>query len=237
MMTVIFSGCQKCETDQMQLDERNHIEEEAYWMVAVEDYVISLKDLVPEKSLKLVYCQDDSETIIGTLQKGRDYEDVTEVMAEPFENLLGHNGFCLKLANSCYMNWNYYNVVEEGKMECLADSWGTDDRPSEDFMVDIDEDGELELICNVTFGADGAARTYIYDYQEGQVWMGEGEELLDEPYDDWGVNSLALEYLPEEGIIRICFWKDVLNDYEAKDYKLDLDKMEMWPYEVTVRFE
>ncbi len=38
------------------------------------------------------------------------------------------------------------------------------------------------------------------------------------------------------GIIRICFWKDVLNDYEAKDYKLDLDKIEMWPYETMEIF-
>ncbi len=223
--------------DQLLAEDKQEAEKEkTYWTIRVEDYQVSLKDLEPGTSLKLVFCKDGSEAIAHIFQKGIDYEDAGEVEAEAFENLLGHNGFWLRRRFQ-HMDWVFFNTIQEGTLVCLAYSWGTEYRPSENYMVDIDKDGDFELICNVTFGGDGAERTYIYHYSQGQIWESDGTGFLDEPYDDWGVNSLETEYLAKEDMLRVWFWREESGGYESKDYKISLEQLEMHPYDAGKVFK
>lgn len=250
LFIIVLSGCSGCgpevslpmeesqeETAGKRAKEETNAEEEtSYWTVFVNDYEVSLRDMVPGRSLKLVLKQNESEVIADIFQKNVDYEEAAEITAAPFENLLGYNGFYIHMYYG-HMDWVFYNIIEEGKIVCLVYSWGTEYRPSENYMVDIDGDGELELICNVTYGGDGAERTYIYHYSDGQIWEGDGIMLLDKAYDDWGVNSRSTEYLSDEDVIRIWFWSDEQGDYESQDYKIDLDQLEMHPYEAEQMFQ
>lgn len=201
---------------------------ETYWSVDVEDYNVSLMDLVPGESLKLVISKGDhNTTIVKVCRKEADYKSPDEFSAGIFKNLLGHNGFYIYdyFCGQWYLA-DYY-AVEEDELICLAESWGGG--PS-DYMVDVDGDGDSELICNVTYLADGAMRTVIYRYDGTQVLRGFLDALLDEEYDDYGVGSSYSEYLPDKNVVKIWFWKDELEDFDAKEYELEMDKITMSPY-------
>lgn len=201
---------------------------ETYWSVDVEDYNVSLMDLVPGESLKLVISKGDHDTtIVKVYRKEADYKSPDEFSIGVFKNLLGHNGFYIYdyFCGQWYLA--YYYAVEEDELICLAESWGGG--PS-DYMVDVDGDGDNELICNVTYLADGGRRTVIYRYDGTQVLQGFLDDLLDEEYDNHGVGSSHSEYLPDKNVVKIWFWKDELEDFAAKEYELEMDKITMYPY-------
>lgn len=202
---------------------------QTYWEVGTKEYDVVLKDLVPGQSLELVIRRDDGrEQTAQVFRRDEDYEEPTEFWAEAFENLLGHNGFCLY---DQYMGMWYtqkYYAFENEDLICLADSWGWE--PGKDYMVDLDGDGDRELICNVTYIADGAQCTVIYCYDGQQVLYSGGDDLLDEDYDGFGVGCVGSEYLPEENVIRIWFWKDELEDFDERKYEIDMETLEWWHF-------
>ncbi len=199
-----------------------------YFSVDAEDYNVSLSDLVPGESLKMVISKGDHDTTaVRVYRKEADYESPDEFTAGIFENLLGHNGFYI-YDYFCGM-WNLaeYYALEDDELICLAESWGGE--PS-DYMIDVDGDGDNELICNVMYLGDGAQRTVIYDYDGKQVLRGSLDGLLDEEYDDYGVWSTGSEYLPDENVVKIRFWRDELEDFCEKKYEVDMDKIAMAPF-------
>lgn len=132
---------------------------ETYFSVDTEDYNISLMDLAPGEPLKLVISKGDHDVTISCVyQKEADYKSPEEFTAGTFTNLLGHNGFYIY---DCFCEmWNFanYYAVEEKKLICFAESWG--EEPS-GYMVDVDGDNDNELICNVTYTAEGRMRLGI----------------------------------------------------------------------------
>lgn len=203
---------------------------QTYWEIDAAGYKVALRDLVPGLTLELVIRQDDGEERTALVyRKGEDYEDPVEFSAEPFERLLGHDGFCLY---DQYMGLWYtrrYYALEEDELICLADGWGWE--PEKDHMVDLDGDGDRELICNVAYIADGAQCTLIYRNDGERVLYCFGDDLLDQEYDNYGVGCEGSEYLPEENVIRIWFWKDALEDFEERKYEIDMERLEWWSYE------
>lgn len=200
-----------------------------YWKLPVtaseSGYEVVLKDLVPGESLQVVIKEGEKELLLGTYQKDKDYKEPSEYFAETFEKLFGYNGFCLSIPNGVGYSSTYY-AVENGEILLLAESWGNFyDKENVDFQVDIDGDGEKELICNVTWLADGAQRTRIYRYENGRVYCGNGEDMLDEAYDNFGVGSLSSRYDPEKNVISISYWKEDKNDFVTKEYPPDWSKL------------
>lgn len=127
--------------------------------------------LVKEKTeIDLEVSSGDQDTTIARVyRKETDYESPDEFSLELFKNLLGHNGFCLH--DNYYGRFrqtNYY-ALEGDELLCLADSFGFE---PDDHMVDIDGDGDNELICNLTYGGDGARRTVLYHYDGERVLKG-----------------------------------------------------------------
>lgn len=199
-----------------------------YWTVFLKDYQVLLMDLIPDKSLQLVIRQGDRNIRVAKIyRKEEDYKSPDEFTPGVFENLLGHDGFYIY---DCFCGmWNMaeYYAVEDGELICLAESWGGE--PS-DYMVDVDGDGVNELICNVTYIADGAQRTVIYDYDGEKVLRGSLDDLLDVEYDSHGVWCEWSVYLPDENVVEICFWKDEIEGFAGKKYKVETDKIVMEPY-------
>lgn len=203
-----------------------------YWSVETEEYQICLKDLVPGETQQLLLIREDEEILLDTF-----YEEAQEVAAfaegliyGTFEDLMGYDGFYIGYTNLWQLLTSYY-AVEEEKVLPLADSWSYNEEP-DDYMLDIDGDGERELICNVVWG-DGYQDVMIYDYDGEQIRYCNGTRLLDEEFEYRGISSLWAEYLPKKNVIRISYWKDELDDYAVKDYKLDLENLEnveWYPY-------
>lgn len=202
-------------------------QKEKYWSLAVADYKITLQEGALENTLDLMYSKDENEKLLLTLQMGNDYRTPEDISAEAFENCLGHSGFRLYKRHPLGTQYHYY-VVEyytvEDELEFLAYRWGSKD---DDFYeIDIDGDGIDELICNVTWMADGATNVLIYHFDGEKVMRGHGSDLLDQPVDNYGVGSIYTTYLPEKNKIHINYWQDALQGFAEKEYSIDLDKIE-----------
>lgn len=206
-----------------------------YQRITAGGYTVTLADEIPGISLRLTITMEDGTEYFHDWIKGQDYLSAGEICLDfaAFDNLLGAKGFSLGLRPWGWMYERGYYMVTEGKPVLIADSWDSY-QSGDDYVRDIDGDGENELLCNVVWG-DGACRGLVYDYADGQIFVGAMEDLLDEPYDDWGVASFGCQFWEEENVVRIWYWKDELDDYEEKQYAVDLDKIEMEPYEPSFR--
>lgn len=204
----------------------NKEETRTYWTIPLGDYQVSLQDLTAGESLKLVFGRDNMQQVVCVYDK-TEYMSPESITAVPFEQLLGHNGIYISMKPNKWSCYTDYYGIEDGELVFLADSWGY---KRDDYIIDIDGDGDRELICNVTFLGDGAACTRVYDYNSAQILVGWGDMLLDVEYDNWGTNSTWSEYLPEKNVIRISYSK-IEGGIGEKEYPLDLDKLEMEPYQ------
>lgn len=203
-----------------------------YQRITSGGYTLTLADETPGISVRLTITMEDGTEYYHDWIKGQDYHSAGEIDLdfEVFDNLLGAKGFSLGLRPWGWMYERGYYAVTEGKPVLIADSWNCY-QSGDDYVRDIDGDGANELLCNVIWG-DGACRGLVYDDVDGQVYVGAMEDLLDESYDDLGVASYGCEFMGEENTVRIWYWKEALGDYEEKQYAIDLEKIEMKPYEL-----
>lgn len=203
-------------------------QKEKYWTLAVDDYQIKLQEGEKKDTLELLLMQGEEERVLLTLDKGSDYRAPEDISAESFEECLGHKGFRLlkrqALGSSHYYEVDYYAVEEE--LELLASRWGSKD--GEDFEIDLDGDGIRELICNVTWIADGAKDVYIYHFDGEKVLRGHGSDLLDQPADIHGVGAVSAQYLPEENEVHIDYWQDSIQGFREEDYDIELKKLKLY---------
>ncbi len=203
-------------------------QKETYWSLAVDDYKIFLQDGSTADTLDLICYQNDEEKLLLTFEKEYDYQIPEDISAEAFENCLGHQGFRLYTRRSLGTSSHYYEVdyyAMEEELKLLAYRWGSKD--DNFYEVDLDDDGTRELICNVTWMADGAQDVFIYHFDGEKVLKGCGSDLLDEPTDIHGVGAIAARYLPEENKVHIDYWQDSIQDFQEKDYVIDLDKLNL----------
>lgn len=138
-----------------------------------------------------------------------------------FDNIMGYSGFYV-YDNTYAFPYGYFYALEDGMSLCIAENWGCSENDS--YEVDINNDGENELICNVTYG-DGAQATVIYYKNKGKIFRGFADDMLDHEYDDLGIASTYSQYLPGENVVEIHYWIEDLQDYKSDKYKIDLDKI------------
>ena len=103
-----------------------------------------------------------------------------------------------------HCNWTIYNG--DGEEIACQFGFGCEDAP--DFYVaDLDGDGENELICNCTYGADGTQRVFVFRNNAGIIEVGRfdenrmaselGEELYALSYNEFydeAQNSIVFAY-------------------------------------------
>jgi hypothetical protein len=94
-------------------------------------------------------------------------------------------------------------VADDGGRTAVAGSFGYGE--PEDDTVDLDGDGAEELVCNVTFGADGGREVYVYQRRDDGVYLGTCrlEELPD--FDPGGGLTNWAEYDPAAGCFRLHY--------------------------------
>lgn len=143
-----------------------------------------------------------------------------------FDNIMGYSGFYI-YDNTYAFPYGYFYAVEDGRPFCIAESWGG--LEDDNFIVDINNDGENELICNLMYG-DGAQSTGIYYKDNGNVLFGFADDMLDKEYDDIGLSARYSMYLPDENVVEIFYWKEDLQDYRSDKYEVDLDKISFSPF-------
>ncbi|BAK97950.1 peptidase M56 family protein [Oscillibacter valericigenes Sjm18-20] len=145
-----------------------------------------------------------------------------------FTDILGQNGFIRQESGADGFFTNYYIAQTGGQETCIAESWG---RERDDTAVDVDGDGIKELVCNVTYGADGAQRVVVYRLAaDGSVECADPLELLDVPYRDGGIGSLKESYDAIYKIVDISYYQEGQENPQFKSYPLDMARLTFSPY-------
>ena len=123
---------------------------------------------------------------------------------EPFTDILGYDGVLVTVTT--LYGWSqrtYYAVSDGGSRTAVAASFGYGE--PEDYTVDLDGDGAEELVCNVTFGADGGREVYVYQRRDGGVYLGTCSfEELPDFVPGGGLNNWA-EYDLDAGCFRLHY--------------------------------
>lgn len=117
----------------------------------------------------------------------------TPVVSSQDMKLFGQDGY-YEESGEGHIIRTYYLCELNGKADVpVAESFGfgIDDR-----TVDLDGDGVDELVCNCTFGGDGARRVYVYRLNGDTVERGMlDEERIKLPdFFNWGVNAVQEYY-------------------------------------------
>lgn len=170
-------------------------EVQPYWTLPVKNYEVSLYDLIPRESMQLVMKRNGTETVVQTYEPELkseypgEYAKPGNYQAVTFENLLGHDGFCVyREYEPGFYYADYYAIdgeEENAQILHLAATWGTGEgtqrsRELEDYLVDLDGDGDRELVATVQHSGDGGIRTFVYYWENGRVMRSDAAEPLDE---------------------------------------------------------
>jgi len=99
-----------------------------------------------------------------------------------------------------YMRSYYTNL--NGENILIAESFGFD---IDDHIVDLDDDGVTELVCNCVYGGDLVARVYVFRRNGNAIERGcvDYDKLHLNAWDNRGMASTAEWYDPESGSINV----------------------------------
>ena len=95
------------------------------------------------------------------------------------ETLLGFDGWYLEKepAGDIFNSWTFYTA--EGKPFAVQFGFDNENGPVYS-VVDFDGDGNDDMVCNCTYGGDGAMRVYVFRNNNGTIEVGQ----LDDDYLD-----------------------------------------------------
>ena len=145
-----------------------------------------------------------------------------------FDDILGQPGYIRQESFASGFLFNHYIAQVGGQETCIAESWGWD---RDDTAVDLDGDGVKELVCNVTYGADGVQRVIVYRLAaDGSVECADPLELPDAPYRDQGIGSLSEVYDAVQNTVDITYCPKGQEDPQLKSYPLDMTRLTFSPY-------
>lgn len=160
-----------------------------------------------------VYSADDYYDILWDIE-------APSYILTPFGELFGGEAFLVEEQPVRVFPYEYYFYDKTGKL--LAETWGS----GENYAVDVDGDGEHELISNLVYG-DGGQEGVIFKREGDEIYEGDLFDLMDEEYVNLSYASQSARYLPKEDAVEISYTVQQGAEYESKTkkYKIDLNKI------------
>ncbi len=219
----------KITDDACVLSDVNVLEDQIYDMLTVNGSEFCVRDNVRGKSVHLVRVTDDGEKEILTLGVSYGTIEPEGVTLAAVGDLMGYPAFYVDqydASRDYHINY-YYGVTDQTVVE-LGSGYGGD--PSEvNFIVDINEDGETELICNTTGASDGLAGCSIYFQEDGHVYRGDFS-ILDEESEivSGNAGNPSVTYLPDENMIEVTYLvkgEDGETEQKTQKYEATLENL------------
>lgn len=152
---------------------------------------------------------------------------LTEAALHPFTGILGADGYTLDYNQSSAGDYRiYYDAA--GVPLALSFGFGRQDTP-----VDLDGDGIRELVCSVTYMADGVPAVLVYRLSEGEIWQAEASALPEDVYQDRPPANGPpwTSYDPETNTVTTSLQFPGEEERQAWTTELDLDALEFYPYQ------
>lgn len=214
---------------------------QTYWSETVEDYEVILRDAQQDNLLELLVKKGEQEWSVLTFDITNDYRSPEDISIDTFEDIMGHSGFrvyeCYEMGSEVVLCGTDYFAVEEEPIH-LALSWCAledldAEKTSNVYSVDLDDDGIMELVCNVQWMADGKEDAKVYRWDGEQVYVFHGTDILHAEESNLDIKvlaSLGAEYLPEKNVMLISYWDDATQSQIEKEYEINMEKLEMYEF-------
>ena len=144
--------------------------------------------------------------------------DVVKTSEEPFRDILGYDGYVRTETDGVGWSMRTYYAVEGDRTFPIARAWGY--HTAESYAVDLDGDGQKELVANVAYGADGHEDVLVYrrtgDTVE-QGWLDLEGKLPN--FHNWGINATAARYDPAEEVFRVRYALKNSDQYGTMEFR------------------
>ena len=202
--------------------------ETVYQRITMEDYEVVLQDYTTRAGgpLEVAVIRGDESETLKVLYEDWQRDPATLRLADVGE-IFGYDCFYVYDFGLFHTVVIDFYAMVDGEIQQVAGSWG-DDPEKSTFIRDLDGDGRNELICNLTFSADGrqGVRIYkrdgdriLYNYDGAESFAG-----LDAEYAGYA-NS---QYDAESGKIVVCGYKD--EEYGEFPWEIDMSVLEFGEY-------
>lgn len=221
------------------------IEEKAAWdnveneeQITVGSEQIALRQGDTKDSTLVIRMREGKEEILATFDIR-----VKDCHIEPFEKILGYDGFRFFVKEDVGLNPYgaevYYVGLSNDKAKVLFENHAKYNEKSgkytasfEEEIKDFDGDGVREVVSNISYYVDGGTGAVVYDCEEGQVYVGDLMDLFDLEEDAYYVGratDIGSWYNSESKKVTISYMEGNKKAHRSreKSYALDLSKIEM----------
>lgn len=147
------------------------------------------------------------------------------IVTETFTDILGYDGFTTTETGPHAWKLRTYYAVTEDKTFPIAETYGM----PEEYLVDLDGDGQEELVCN-TASISGVRNVIVYQRRDDEIWRGaiDAEALPGFVNEGTGPSCWG-EYDPEEDLFRIYYRMEGQDGY-ARTEARGMERLEFYPY-------
>lgn len=152
---------------------------------------------------------------------------LSEAVLQPFTDILGTDGYTLDYVQGPAGDYrSYYGA--NGTPLALSFGW---DRA--DTAVDLDGDGVRELVCSVTYMADGVPAVLVYRLSEGEIRQAEASAAPEEVYQSGppAVGPAWTTYDPETNTVTTSLRFQGEEEQQSWTVPLELENLEFYPYQ------
>ena len=160
-----------------------------------------------------------------------DIETICEESPFDFNDILGFRG-CYKDEINSYDGWTsrtYYAYTNTGEVP-IAESFSFF---ITDMQLDIDGDGNRELLCNCVYGADSHYELYVYKIIDGVLMRGyvNWMDLKLPGLFFWGCNAVQTYFDMLEGKIAVVYYDQDRDEYQRIYCDSDIIRYEAYGFD------
>lgn len=206
----------------------DHYPETVYQRIPMGDYEVVLQDYTTGEGGPLevaIIRGEESETLKVLYQDWQ--RDPAKVRLAEVGEIFGYECFYVYDFGLVHTVVTDFYAMVDGEIQQVAGSWG-DDPEKSTFIRDLNGDGQHELICNLTYSADGRQSVRIYKRDGDRILLNyDGAETivgLDEEY----VSYANSHYDAESGRIVVCGYKD--DEHQDIPWEIDMSVLEFGAY-------